>query len=321
MQKIINNIKVICLMPVKNEVDILPITLDIISKYCDVIIIADQMSDDGSREIYKRFSKVKVINNHRDGHSNQVRWDLLKAAREHEGNNLILCLDADEYIPPDLFNKFLEEHDFRVGDSYRFPWIQLWKSVNKFNDTGAWYKNYQRAAWIDDGKTDYDNEFIINDHVSRVPKKFLNNCKRIDNIPIIHLQWASWRKTQFKQAWYRCTELIKKPKDYISINSAYSISLDCNKTNLSPIKKEWMKGTESVKLVESFEPSWHAKEIIQFFNEYGILFFEPLQIWHIPELEQEFIKRIGRKPKSVSENILIRKIKDFKRFIIKFIHY
>jgi hypothetical protein len=313
--------RVICLMPVKNEIDTLPITLEIISSYCDVIIIADQMSDDGSREIYKKFPKVKVIDNPREGHSNQVRWDLLKTAREYAGKNLILCLDADEYIPPTLFNKFLNEHEFNIGESFRFPWIQLWKSIEYFNNTGAWYRNYQRAAWVDDHKTSYIDGIVINDHVSRVPRDFLKNCERLTNIPIIHLQWVSWEKTQYKQALYRCSELIKKPKDYISINSAYSLSLEQKNVRLSSINKEWIDGIPSLKTIENFKPSWHKKEIYDLFDKYGILFFEPLQIWHIKELEDEFMKKVGRKPVSIQENFLIRKIKKIKIYFKKIIHY
>ena len=51
----------------------------------------------------------------------------------------------------------LISNEFNVGDSFRFPWIQLWKSVKYFNNTGVWYRNYQRAAWVDDGETNYEN--------------------------------------------------------------------------------------------------------------------------------------------------------------------
>jgi hypothetical protein len=316
-----NKPKVICLMPVKNEADVLPITLNVISKYCDTVIIADQMSADGSREIYKMFPNIRVIDNPRNGHSNQVRWDLLKTARQYGDNNLIISLDADEYIPPKLFEKFLNETDFKAGDSFRFPWIQLWKSTDYFNDTGVWYRNYQRAAWLDDGVTNYGEEIIINDHVARVPPAFLDNCKKIDSLPIIHLQWLSWNKTQFKQILYRCTELVKKPNDYISINSAYSHSLDCDISKLSKVKPEWIDDIDSLKTAENLKPTWHLQEIKKLFDEHGILFFEPLQIWHIKELEDEFIKQTGRKPVSIQENSIIKNIKKIKRYLIKLIHY
>jgi hypothetical protein len=312
---------VICLMPVKNEVDLLPITLPIISQYSDVIIIADQMSDDGSREVYKKFPKVKVIDNLREGHSNQVRWDLLKAAREYDGAKIILCLDADEYIPPAIFFKFIKSTNFKPGDSFRFPWIQLWKKHNYFNDSGVWYKNYQRAMWVDDDKTNYETEVIINDHTSRIPAGFLNDCKRIDSVPIIHLQWVSWDKTQLKQALYRCSELVKSPKSFFVINDSYEHSLDSNRIKKNIVPPEWTDGINSLETVETLKPTWHFNEIIKLFDNNGIEFFEPLQIWHIKELENEFIKRVGRKPVSVQGNRINKIIKNFKNSLVKLIHY
>lgn len=313
--------KVICLMPVKNEADILPITLKIISEYCDTIIIADQMSNDGSREIYKNFPKVRVINNPRNGHSNQVRWDLLNEARKIEGEKLILCLDADEYIPIKIFHKFLNATDFNIGDSFRFPWIQLWKSVDYYNNNGPWFRNYQRAAWVDDGQTNYNDEIIINDHISRVPKAFLKNCKRIDNTPIIHLQWVSWKKTQLKQALYKCTELIKNPNNYLSINSSYNHSLGNSKEKLIHTPEEWLENKEKLSSLENLGAGWHLNEILSLFNKHGVEFFEPLEIWHIEALKNEFKARTNREPVSRNDLKIISTVHDIIQFLKKMIKY
>jgi hypothetical protein len=305
-------------MPVKNEASILPITLPIISQYCDHVIIADQMSTDGSREIYKKFPKVSIIDNHRRVHSNEVRWDLLQKAREFGNNNLILCLDADEYIPPDLFKNFLDNYDFKPGDSFRFPWIQLWKSPDYFNNTGVWFKNYQRACWMDDGFTNYTSNIVINDHTSRVPEGFLNKNKKIEPLPIIHLQWVFWDKTQLKQAWYRCTELIQKPSEYKKINTSYAHSLDKKTSALERTPHEWIQECNNLPHAE-IQRSWHLKEILNFFDEKGVDFFEPLQIWHIKELRDTFIQQKGREPVSVTESRFINIAKDFKTRMIKII--
>ena len=312
---------VIGLMPVKDEVDILPITLPILSRFCDHIIIADQMSSDGSREVYKQFPKVQVIDNKRIGHSNQVRWELLAAAREFDGNNLLIALDADEYIPPKLFEQFVNTHNFAIGQSYRFPWIQMWKSVREYNVGGIWKNNYQRIAWVDDRSTKYDEQVVINDHVARVPSGFLKNCIRVDEVPIIHLQWVSWRKVQLKQAWYRCAELIKTPERVNEINYAYSHSLENKKTKLRLAERAWTEEIEGLNVVETFPPTWHQKAIYEFFDIHGIEFFEPLQIWHIDELADEFRKRTGRNPESVSGNTMVNSLKNMVFSIKKTIRY
>ena len=51
----------IVMTPVRNEAWILPAFLRATSLWADYIIIADQMSTDGSRELYQQFDKVIVI--------------------------------------------------------------------------------------------------------------------------------------------------------------------------------------------------------------------------------------------------------------------
>ncbi len=147
----------------------------------------------------------------------------------------------------------------------------------------------------------------------------MDTCERIDNVPIVHLQWVFWKKTQFKQALYRCTELVKKPDTAISINSSYSHSLEFNTTKLKSTPYEWTKDLADIPDFKN--DSWHHLEIIKLFDQYGIEFFEPLQIWHIEELHEEFVKKINREPQSISENIILQKIKYFKRYIIKLLRY
>ena len=97
--------KVITLIPIKNEDWILEYTLKSVCQFSDHVIVADQQSTDKSLDICKKFPKVKVINNENLGHSNKVRWSLLDEAREIDGNNLIFCIDADEIISPSCLNK------------------------------------------------------------------------------------------------------------------------------------------------------------------------------------------------------------------------
>ena len=54
---------IICLVPVKNEAWILDRCLATASTWADVIIVADQMSTDNSREIALKYPKVQLIEN------------------------------------------------------------------------------------------------------------------------------------------------------------------------------------------------------------------------------------------------------------------
>jgi len=48
----------------------------------------------------------------------------------------------------------------------------------------------------------------------------------------------------------------------------------------------------------SLHPCWHYDDVLSFFIEYGIKRFEPLQIWHIPELSQRFMAECGHIPQA-----------------------
>ena len=65
--------KIICLTPVRNEAWILKAFLSATSLWADIIIIADQMSTDGSREIARQFPKVKLLENNRSDIQKPVR--------------------------------------------------------------------------------------------------------------------------------------------------------------------------------------------------------------------------------------------------------
>lgn len=295
-------------MPVKNEKLLLEHSLFNLSKIADHIIIADQMSTDGSREVYKRFKKVQVIDNYNQGHSNIVRWQLLKEARKIPGNNLIVCVDADEFFPIELFkNYFKKILDFKHGTCFAFKWIQLWKSLNYYNDSGVWKNNWKRIAFIDDRKTNYSKKIVINDHTERIPNFPKSNLIKVEKIPLIHLQWVSWKKTQIKQAWYRCSELIRK-KPAAEINYLYSVALDNPRTKLKAISKEWFREIALPTNLESVSVDWHLNEILSWFKKYGITYFEPLQIWNIKELRDRFIKEKNRQPKPMPINSLSIKI-------------
>ena len=73
----------IVLTPVRNEAWVLHAFLKATSLWADHIIIADQMSTDGSREIYPQYEKVIVIDNPRtEMHQARTRQLLFEAAKK-----------------------------------------------------------------------------------------------------------------------------------------------------------------------------------------------------------------------------------------------
>ena len=116
---------IVCLTPVKNEAWILERFLKCASLWADHIIIADQASDDGSRDIARSFKKVQLIENSANVFNEPERQKLLiEAARAIPGQKLLIALDADEFLTAN----FLGSRDWELvmravsGTVINFQW-------------------------------------------------------------------------------------------------------------------------------------------------------------------------------------------------------
>lgn len=276
--------KTVILMPVKNEAWILPTTLEAANLVADHILVADQQSSDGTLELLKANPKVDIIQNTRTGHSNEVRWDLLDEARKRYGSgNLLLNIDADEMIPPSMFASLKEkimEHVLPGRAWISSPWVQIWRSVNTFrNDNSVWSPrtNKKPFAVVDDGKIDYVRKYIINDHTSRVPGSS-NTPIMETNVPLLHFQFVNWQRTQEKQSWYRCKELLAGGVP-AAINQKYRVTKDEQGIQYTLVPKKWYKNIDVPSTIELQEdPSWYISEMKAMFYEHGKEFFKDLEI-------------------------------------------
>lgn len=313
--------KTIVLIPTKNEEWILENTLKNICPHVDYVIIADQKSTDKTVEICEKFKNVKVIENTHTGHSNKVRWLLLDEARKYGANNLIICIDADEIIQPkaiSLMKEMAESGKAIPGDVFKFKWIQLWKSVDKYRNDGAWKDSIKNIAFIDNpGINEYKKDFVINDHTSRVPDTNINSEIFVD-FPLLHYHFVAWKRNEMKQAWYRCTELIAGKRNAKRINNTYRMTMISDSIKTYDVPKEWLEGLYIPLGLENTESTWHLQEIQEFFRKYSITFFEDLQIWHIPALRDQFIAETGREPESKTYPAWLVYINEFKNKIKNF---
>jgi len=280
--------KTIVLIPVKNENWILPYTIPAMQIFADHIIVADQMSTDGTREYLSRQNNMTIIDNNRPIQTNEIRWELLEKAREMFGSgNLIVNIDADEMILPYQFKaiKGKIENNLTPGKAWLTPpWVQLWRSVNTYrSDNSVWspLTNKKPFAFVDDGIIDY-HRVVNNDHTSRVPGP--SNTKVVEcNIPLLHFQFANWNRTQDKQAWYRCHELVAGG-NVQNINQKYSITKDESNLKLSLVPKKWYKDLSVPTSLEQTGNSWYVEDMKHLMSVHGVDMFRDLDIWHIKGL-------------------------------------
>jgi glycosyltransferase involved in cell wall biosynthesis len=275
--------KTIALMTLKNEEWIIGTTFPILNKIADKIIVANNNSTDNSAQMLSRYN-VEIIE-HSNQFSNAVRWRLLDKARESYGvNNLIICIDADEFIPPTLFSKNKEKILSKSpGTSFTSPWVQVWRETYQYrSDKSVWNprNNKKPFMFIDDGVVDYKRVEGVLDHVSRIPEKNIKSSIDL-KLPLIHLQFLNWRRSQVKQLWYQCFEIVNGI-DVNEVNARYKVASDESNIKYKKLKKSWTKDVyinPDIKHAK-YQEIWHIEEIKTLVNQHGFDKFKNLDSWN-----------------------------------------
>ena len=310
--------KTIALMPVRNEAVCLPHSLAALSAFCDVIIVLDQNSDDTSRVACRNFAKVVLLE--REGNvGDKGRWELLDAARNYDGRNLLVYCDADELIPCHPWNSFISQvGDLRAGTVIDLLNFNLWGSARRFRNDDSFYRpGWKSVGFVDDRVSDYQRHDGLSLHGQRFPPCANATVIRPSNLPILHLQWLFVEYNQIKQAWYRCQELIGTQKSAAEINRFYSVTLPLRFVRSSPIPPQWLDGLSWPDFSAELG-GWQEMEILKWFDEFGVEYFEPLEIWHVERLRNEFTRRTNRSPncdQSYRPGTFARWTGNIKRFV------
>lgn len=210
-----NNPLHIVMTPVRNEAWVLKAFLEATSRWADYIIIADQMSTDGSRELYADFQQrwvasssehkceLIVIDNKNPEFNEAERQSMLVAkAREVAAgrDTLLWGLDADEIVAANAF----ETEDWqrilhsKPGAVFFFFWAQL------TYDKQHYYNNRDSYPWLfhDDGVEPHGN-YVREMHSMRIPYPIdEHDLNEVKDFRILHLGPAPLNRVRAKERFY-----------------------------------------------------------------------------------------------------------------------
>ncbi|MGZ8883244.1 MAG: glycosyltransferase family 2 protein [Nitrososphaeraceae archaeon] len=272
---------VICLTPIRNESWILDKFLSSTSIWADYIIISDQNSDDNSRDIARKYEKVRLIkNSYTEYNEFLIRQVLFEEARKIKGDNVLIALDADEFFTPDLF--FSGEWE-RVLTSDPGTVIKS-KFVNLLPDLQYYWFGPMDLAWgfIDDN-SEYSGGKI---HTNRMIYPKDASILLLEKIKVMHFQYTNWNRMVSKHRWYQCWERINNPqKSSIEIFRPYHHMYSVKKSELKKIPGEWFgyykESGIDLAIVNSQKYYYWEKLVLEFFDKYGTQFFKKEDIWDI----------------------------------------
>jgi hypothetical protein len=268
----------ICLTPVRNEAWCLKVFLESTSKWADHIIIADQKSTDGSKEIALQYSKVILIDNPNDEYSESERQKLLiSEARKINGDKIIFALDADEIFTSnfqysDDWQKILNS---KKGDVFGFQWANIYPDLKHYFPSTFYY------PWVfhDDGITEHKN-YVKEIHSMRIPfpSQADMGWYHVNDFKVFHFAYINKKRVKSKWRYYQFIEKIKG----VHSNPITSFrSYSYKKETRLPVPKKWIQDYET--LFKAFELDgenfWFDEEVSIFIEKYGIETFGILPIW------------------------------------------
>lgn len=281
--------KIIGLMRVRNEADIIAFSVRALAQHTDAIIVFDDHSNDGTLEILqslKSTCKIEaILQKSIDKFTeSEDRNRLLRKGREHGGTHFVV-IDADEALTSNL----LEDQRLTIlilglnpGDTLLLNWIHLWRTTTEYrHDDSIWSGNCRPTIFCDDGRSQYVDEFI---HFGQVPvKSGKQYILTGSEVGLLHFQFVNWRNLLVKQAWYRCLEKINLPdKSTSEINAIYAPSKDETGLRTQPVPEEWLnKYPFWDPTIFDVPETWREKQVLEWFAEYGEDFFADLDIWDI----------------------------------------
>lgn len=291
------------MLPVKNEAWTLRHCLKSLS-FCDEILVVNDGSTDSTLSILEEFRCSVLPFNTQSlvgWKEYEIRSFLLTEARKRHATHLV-AIDGDEMFS-DAFVRDAKSilKSLPKGETLSLPWL------NVVDITHIYAPIVNKPFIMHDDSTSAFREAFM--HVPRVPS-YTPNVIGTEPHAVLHFQYLNEERTAYKQAWYMMSEKVKSSRHPIRINAMYK------RINL----KEISYPVGSLIYQPLPDPStdrgvWQKEAIEAMLNDRGVLFFETLDIWHIPELLQRFISETGRKPRPFLIPMWLLTLNDWKNRI------
>lgn len=297
----------IVMTPVRNEAWVLKAFLEATSLWADHIIIADQMSTDGSREIAKAYPKVILIDNKNPEFNEAERQAMLVAkAREVAAgrDTLLWGLDADEVLSAN----FRETEDWKhimnsvPGDVFWFKWAEICPNQKEY-----WLSPTTYYPWLfhDDGKEPHGN-YVRNMHSMRIPyPKEEKQMYYVDDFRVLHLAYLNQHRVASKRRFYQFVDWEMNGRSPIVLSRAYSMTK--LREQVVPLPDEFLyrskdDGFDLLELVDTDVIKCYMDEyIVERLSRHSMKELRKLDIW-----DEVFLKTYG--------------LNDPQRWIDKWIH-
>lgn len=273
----------ICMTPIRNEAWVLHAFLKATSLWADYIIIADQLSTDGSREIALSYPKVILIdNNSADFNESERQRLLISKAREIEGDKILFGLDADEIFSAN----FLQTTDWqkilnsKKGDVFWFKWAELCPDKRTY-----WESKVTYYPWMfhDDGVEPHGN-YVRNMHSMRIPYPIEEKqMYYVNDFKVLHLAHLNKERANAKRRFYKFIDWQLNHRSVISLSRSYGKEKNEDPIYILPLNYLYSKPQFEFNLIHAVDLSsknfWFDDYVNDRIKQYPIAKIRNLDIW------------------------------------------
>ncbi len=308
---------VVCLTPVRNQAWILERFLRCTSLWADRIIIADQGSTDGSREIAAAFEKVELLDNSASEYDEAGRQRLLiDAARRIPGPRLIVALDADEILTANWFRSPEWASMLR-----RAPGTVVWfRRIEIYPDMQhCWVPDWEWAwGFIDDGSPHAGLPI----HSPRVPNPDGAPSLAMRDIQVLHYASTDWRRLKSRQRWYQMFETLNRPPRRPAKTYRHYHQVDDPPEGRRPLERRWFEhyerqGIDMTSIHRDGRYEWDRR-VLKLMVEHGPTRFRRLDLWDVDWKELARVHAIDpatvpSDPRSALDRLVLRYLRRTQR--------
>lgn len=282
--------RLIALMPVRNEAWILGLSMRAALRWCDSVVALDHASTDETPQILADVAaehpgRVTVLRDDSEGWNEmEHRQRLLMAARAARATHCAI-VDADEVLTGNLTDKIRGVIEALGAGQYLTIGMHcMWRSLTALRMDGRiWarredlvvaFADHREIGWRSSGY----------DHHHRHPHGSVHGRRiRAGSGGVMHLQWASWRRLVAKHAMYKMLERVKYPAKPVSeIDQMYSVALNERGLITSPAPFGWWEPYKDLmRHVDLDAVPWQEEECRRLLAAHGAETFRGLDLFGV----------------------------------------
>jgi hypothetical protein len=273
--------RIVVLTPVRNEAWILERFLAVASLFAHRIVIADQGSTDGSREICRGFAKVLLVDNPTQEYDEAQRQKLLidTARATVPGRRVLLALDADEILAADALSSpgWQRLQEAEAGSILCFEKPDLCQDLQSC----VRFDTPWPLGYVDDGAAHNPGPV----HSIRIPTPYRAPRLAFDDVKIVHFALVRPGAQSAKMRLYSVVENLHRTSPLVRRRWVYRHDRDWTLNGRQEaMPPQWLDGWRErgidLRTIPLTDHYWQDFEVLRHLARFGPRRFWLDDIWH-----------------------------------------